>query len=172
MRLLLLALTLFAACADSETTEPDPTGDSQTRSQVLTPTPTPSTPPREITPTCAEGYVWDADAKACALFPGGGNGFAGCSQSTATEPPAGNVCITGSHWDHCDCVCDIDLEIWDATGSRCALYPGGGNGWAGCSQATSPPNNLQCITGTHWEPCDCVCDDSTQHWDADTQTCK
>jgi hypothetical protein len=54
----------------------------------------------------------------------------------------------------------------------CRMFPGGGYGWAGCSLATAPPNGDQCITGTHWHACDCVCDADGTKWNAMSQRCE
>lgn len=60
----------------------------------------------ESPPACPEDKKWDAIAKECRLYPGGGYGWAGCSQRESSGPPGGGTCITGTHWDHCDCAPD------------------------------------------------------------------
>lgn len=68
-------------------------------------------------------------------------------------------------------VCDAS-HVWDAAARACRLFPGGGNGYAGCSLAKAPPNGERCVTGTHWEPCDCRCDAPKTKWNAASKRCE
>jgi hypothetical protein len=67
--------------------------------------------------------------------------------------------------------CESD-HVWDEAEKACRLFPGGGYGWAGCSQAKAPPNGEQCVTGTHWQSCDCLCDTAGTRWNADDKRCE
>src|SRR5262249_22298716 len=62
-------------------------------------------------------------------------------------------------------------RIWDRAVGACRLFPGGGNGWAGCSQAKTPPHGEQCVSGTHWVPCDCECD-APGRWNPSAKQCE
>jgi hypothetical protein len=67
--------------------------------------------------------------------------------------------------------CDVQ-HVFDEATKDCRLFPGGGNGWAGCSMSTKPPNDERCVTGTHWEKCDCVCDAQGKRFNLDTRACE
>lgn len=75
-------------------------------------------------------------------------------------PPTGGKCSANRVFD------------WAVKG--CRLYPGGGNGWAGCAAAEAPQNNERCVTGTHWAKgsCDCACDVEGQRWDPEKKACQ
>jgi hypothetical protein len=67
--------------------------------------------------------------------------------------------------------CDA-MHVWDPVAKACRLFPGGGNGWAGCSMAAAPPNGELCVTGTHWADCDCGCDRPGTTFDKQAATCR
>jgi hypothetical protein len=99
--------------------EPPPITPEPPRAAADTKPPSPPEPERE--PVCEPPHVLDRAAHACRLHPGGGNGWAGCSQASA--PPNGEACITGTHWDQasCDCACDGKDERWDPKSSTCRV---------------------------------------------------
>lgn len=106
----LFAVLVGAGCARGDHLPIATAGEDPARSP-------PATAVEIEVPTCDEQHLYDTVAKACRLYPGGGNGWAGCSQST--EPPNGEACITTTRWDHCDCVCEDEAKRWDAAEARC-----------------------------------------------------
>ena len=89
----------------------------------------------------------------------------GCS-SSAESPDETNQGVVRA------LACDSG-HVWDTSARDCRLYPGGPNGWAGCSMSTHPPSGEACVTGTHWvgPACDCVCDAPNQRWDDNDLDC-
>jgi hypothetical protein len=65
--------------------------------------------------------------------------------------------------------CQENWTVWDATASECRLFPGGGYGWAGCSEAKAPKGPYKCFSFSHWANCTCECD--AGQWDETARRC-